>query len=161
MTDTTRLRRAIEPILERCLDFFGVDDLDPESSEAMPVVIKNRWVYELRAALSEEAVPVETTARLRALEIIEGGAISRDAVAHAPIESRWVDIERVRAALSEEAPAPLDVEAALMCGACFHPLHRGEPCGLSVRTRESVEGFCYCGISAALAPSSAEGEDER
>ena len=66
MTDTTRLRRAIEPILERCLDFFGVDDLDPESSEAMPVVIKNRWVYELRAALSEEAVPVETTARLRA-----------------------------------------------------------------------------------------------
>lgn len=106
MTDTTRLRRAIEPILERCLDFFGVDDLDPESSEAMPVVIKNRWVYELRAALSEEA------------------------------------------------PAPLDVEAALMCGACFHPLHRGEPCGLSVRTRESVEGFCYCGISAALAPSS-------
>ena len=52
MTDTTRLRRAIEPILERCLDFFGEDDLDPESSEAMPVVIKNRWVYALRAALA-------------------------------------------------------------------------------------------------------------
>jgi hypothetical protein len=45
---------AAQPILDRCLDFFGPDDLDPESSEAMPVVIKNRWVYALRAALEEK-----------------------------------------------------------------------------------------------------------
>lgn len=42
---------AAAPILERSLDFFGPDDLDPESSEAMPVVIKNRWAYDLRVAL--------------------------------------------------------------------------------------------------------------
>ena len=45
------VREAAEPILDRCLDFFGSDDLDPESSEAMPIVIKNRWAYDLRAAL--------------------------------------------------------------------------------------------------------------
>lgn len=48
------LAEAAAPILDRCLDFFGADDLDPESSEAMPVVIKNRWVYALHAALEED-----------------------------------------------------------------------------------------------------------
>ncbi len=52
--EIVRLREAARPILDRCLDFFGADDLDPESSEAMPVVIKNRWVYALRAALKKK-----------------------------------------------------------------------------------------------------------
>lgn len=57
---TAALREAAEPILDRCLDFFGADDLDPESSEAMPVVIKNRWVYALRAALAADGAAGET-----------------------------------------------------------------------------------------------------
>ena len=52
LTGDERLREAAQAILDRCLDFFDADDLDPESSEAMPVVIKNRWVYALRAALA-------------------------------------------------------------------------------------------------------------
>ena len=55
------LESAARPILDRCLDFFGDDDLDPESSEAMPVVIKNRWVYALRAAMKEAKAYREDT----------------------------------------------------------------------------------------------------
>lgn len=57
------LREAAQVILDRCLDFFGGDDLDPESSEAMPVVIKNRWVYDLRAALAALAPAAAPAAR--------------------------------------------------------------------------------------------------
>ena len=45
------LRVAAQPILDRALDVFDPDDLDPESSLAMPVTLKARWVYALRAAL--------------------------------------------------------------------------------------------------------------
>ena len=47
------LREAAQAILDRALDFFDDDDLDLESSLAMPVVLKARDVAALRAALEE------------------------------------------------------------------------------------------------------------
>lgn len=49
------LPEAAQAILDRALDVFDPDDLDPESSLAMPVTLKARWVYALRAALAAHA----------------------------------------------------------------------------------------------------------
>lgn len=70
------LREAAQVILDRCLDFFGADDPDPDSSEAMPVVIKNRWVYNLRAALA--ARPDSPTLDVERLAQAMHGSYERD-----------------------------------------------------------------------------------
>lgn len=53
MTTIDTLVAAAQVILDRCLGFFEEADLEADSSLAMPVVIKARDVYALRAALGD------------------------------------------------------------------------------------------------------------